>query len=325
MIRYASLSLLLVAAALPAWAETAATVGDRTITIEEVEKEIRPQLVEIEQQRFDALSAGLDQIIDRELLSREAKTRGVSAADLEKSEIDAKVTAPTPEEVKALYDQHASEIGGTFEQVQGQLTDYIRQQRAAQTRASFLATLRAKYPVKVALMPPRIEVGTGGRAARGPANAPVTIISFSDYECPFCKRAEETVEQVITTYGDKIRFVHRDFPLSFHKDAHRAAQAARCSEDQGKFWEYHKKLFTGTDLSEAGLNTMAEQTGLDMTKFKECVSSGKYKAAVDKDMADGSAVGVTGTPAFFINGRSLSGAQPFEKFKEIIDAELAAK
>lgn len=325
MIRSAALSLLLVAVAAPAWAETAATVGDRTITIAEVEKQVRPQLVEIEQQRFDALSAGLDQIIDEELLSREAKARGVTPAELEKTEIEAKIAAPTPEEVKALYDQHAAEIGGTFEQVQGQLTDYIRQQRGTAARGAFLASLRAKYPVKVALLPPRIEVGTGGRAARGPQNAPVTIISFSDYECPFCKKGEETVEKVVETYGDKVRLVHRDFPLSFHKDAHRAAQAARCSEDQGKFWEYHKKLFASTDLSEAGLNTIAEQVGLDLAKFKECVSSGKYKDAVDRDMADGAAVGVTGTPAFFINGRVLSGAQPFEKFKEIIDAELAAK
>ncbi len=174
------------------------------------------------------------------------------------------------------------------------------------------------------LDPPKVDVDTGGREARGGGeSAPVTIVAFSDYECPFCRRAEGTVAQVLETYGDKVRYVHRDYPLPFHSHAHDAAEAARCAGDQGKFWEYHDRLFETAKLTLDDLKQHATELGLDRTKFDECLASGKYESAVDADLQAGSEVGVSGTPAFFINGRMLSGAQPFERFKEVIDAELA--
>jgi protein-disulfide isomerase len=128
------------------------------------------------------------------------------------------------------------------------------------------------------------------------------------------------------TYGDKIRLVFRDYPLPFHNHARPAAEAANCANAQGKFWEYHAKLFQNQNqLGPEKLASYADEVGLDKAKFADCVSKKPYAAAIDKDMADGAKVGVNGTPAFFINGRMLSGAQPFDKFKEIIDDELASK
>jgi protein-disulfide isomerase len=132
-----------------------------------------------------------------------------------------------------------------------------------------------------------------------------------------------TVQEVMKTYGDKVRLVHRDFPLPFHPQARPAAEAARCAEAQGKFWEYHSKLFASQDLSTEKLQALATEVGLDRAKFDACVSKQQFNEGIDKDVADGTDAGVTGTPAFFINGRMLSGAQPFEKFKEVIDEELA--
>ena len=131
------------------------------------------------------------------------------------------------------------------------------------------------------------------------------------------------MQQVLKTYGDKVRFVYRHYPLEFHANARPAAEAAACAAGQGKFWEYHDKVFASADLSETKLKAIAGEIGLDQGKFDECLAKKEFKAQVDEDMAAASAVGVTGTPAFFINGRMLSGAQPFEKFKEIIDEELA--
>src|SRR5262249_27773904 len=167
------------------------------------------------------------------------------------------------------------------------------------------------------------EVWTGGRAGGGAEKAPVTIIAFSDYQCPYCKRAHATVEQVMKTYGDKVKLVYRDYPLPFHENARPAALAAACANAQGKFWEFHQKLWGASDLSTANLKAMAGEVGLDQKKFDECLDKQEFKAVIEKDIADGAAVGVTGTPAFFINGRMLSGAQPFEKFKQVIDEELA--
>ena len=177
------------------------------------------------------------------------------------------------------------------------------------------------------LRAPAFEVGTAGRPEKGGgAKAPVTIIEFSDYQCPFCQRAEGVVDQVMHAYGNKVRLVFRDFPLPIHPQARPAAEAASCANAQGKFWEYHAKLFANQSaLGEEQLKEYAKDVGLDPAKFEDCLTQKPFSAAIDKDLSEAAKLGINGTPAFFINGRLLSGAQPFEKFKEVIDEELRAK
>lgn len=317
--------LMLMLAAGPSLADTVATVGAHSISRDELEQHVRPELVEIELQRFETLQEGLDELIADELLRQEAKARGVTPEALEQKEITAKVTPPTDAEVQKLYDDNKERLGNPpLATVKSRIVDHLKRLNEEKRRQEFLQELRGKYKTVVLLEAPRINVGTGGRPSRGGGpNAPVTIIAFSDYECPYCKRAEQTVDEVLKTYGDKVRVVHRDFPLSFHEHAHTAAEAAHCAEAQGKFWEYHRKLFASSDLSTEQLQTLAVETGLDADKFKTCLATQQFKAAVDKDAADGSSAGVSGTPSFFINGHMLSGAQPFENFKKLIDQELA--
>lgn len=158
----------------------------------------------------------------------------------------------------------------------------------------------------------------------GPADAPVEIIEFSDFQCPYCARAEPTVKQVIEEYGDQVRLVYRDFPLSIHSNAQKAAEAGECAYDQGMFWEMHDKMFENQgSLGTASLKGYAEELGMDTAEFNDCLDSGKHEDEVKEDFADGVDAGVTGTPAFFINGIKLSGAQPFSSFKQVIDQELA--
>jgi len=159
--------------------------------------------------------------------------------------------------------------------------------------------------------------------ARGPEGAKVTIVEFSDFECPFCARAEESVNQVMEKYAGKVRLVFRHFPLNFHPNAPKAAEASMCANDQGKFWEMHKTLFANNKaLGVEDLKKHAATAGLDQAKFNECLDSGKMKGIVDADTKAGGEAGVSGTPAFFINGKLLSGAQPASEFEKIIDAEL---
>ncbi|HYX91450.1 MAG TPA: thioredoxin domain-containing protein, partial [Myxococcaceae bacterium] len=146
-----------------------------------------------------------------------------------------------------------------------------------------------------------------------------------DFQCPFCSRAAGTVGQVLENYPGKVRVVFRHFPLEFHKQAPKAAEAAMCAQEQGKFWEYHDLLFKNQDkLMPEDLKQHAQALGMDMAKFDQCFSSGKYAEVVKKDMEAGQKAGVTGTPAFFINGMMISGAQPIDEFKRLIDAELSA-
>jgi len=162
---------------------------------------------------------------------------------------------------------------------------------------------------------------------KGDPGAPVTIVEWSDFECPYCTRFyEQTLWQIEKEYIDtgKVKFVYRDFPLGFHKNAQKAAEATECAGEQGKFWEMHDKLFEeGVSGGVSSFKRFAADIGLDTDEFNECLDSGKMANEVKEDMADGAAVGIRGTPGFIINGQLVSGAQPFENFKQIIEAELA--
>jgi protein-disulfide isomerase len=166
----------------------------------------------------------------------------------------------------------------------------------------------------------------GDDPALGPENAPVTIVEFSDYQCPYCKVwHEEVYHQLLSEYGDKVRFVYRDFPLTqIHPGAEPAAEAADCANDQNKYWEYHDAIFSGNyDLTRDGFIKIASDLGLDTNSFATCIDSGKYASEVQSDLEDGSSIGVQSTPTFFINGFQVVGAQPYSTFKNVIDQILA--
>jgi protein-disulfide isomerase len=299
-----------------------ATVGSTQITRAALEKNVKAKLVEIDNERYEALKEGLDEMVADELFAQEAKAKGVSVEQLEKQEVEGKVADPTDAEVQQVYDANKAQLGGqTLDQVKPRIVEFLKGQKGEARKAAYVSELKAKYKTTVALKAPVVDVATAGRPEKGPKDAPILMIAFSDYECPYCRRAEDTVEQVLKAYEGKIRYVFRDYPLPFHKNAKPAAVAAGCANQQGKFWEYNQKLFKA-DLSPEGLKKTATEVGLDSGKFDACLAKNDTKT-IDQDIADGGAVGVNGTPAFFINGHSLSGAQPFDAFKELIDNELA--
>lgn len=161
---------------------------------------------------------------------------------------------------------------------------------------------------------------------KGDKDAPVTIVEFSDFECPFCTRFyQQTLSQIDEQYikTGKVKFIYRDFPLSFHPNAQKAGEATECAGEQGKFWEMHDVLFDkGVKGGVESFKTFAQDLDLDTSKFNECLDSGAMASEVQKDFRDGQAAGITGTPGFIINGKKVSGALPFENFKQIIEAEL---
>ena len=190
-----------------------------------------------------------------------------------------------------------------------------------------MESLRAEHKVVIHLQLPaagRIQVSTDGAPVRGSPEAAVTIVEFSNFECPFCKQAQLTIMQLLERYNGKVKLVYRDFPLdSIHPQARRAAEAARCAHDQGNFWDFHDLLFSEAKMAPEDLRQYASKMGLDTVKFDSCVSNGTHKFTVQRDLDEGTRLGITGTPAFFINGRMISGAQSFEAFARIIDDELA--
>lgn len=171
----------------------------------------------------------------------------------------------------------------------------------------------------------RYEIPTDGEPSLGPEDAPITLVAFSDFECPYCQKwYAETWTQIQQNYGDKVRLVYRDFPLPMHANAQPAAEAAACAFEQGKYWEFQDLIFnSGATLGDQTYQDFAQQLGLDVESFKTCYESGRYRAEVEADRDWASELGVSSTPTFFVNGIALVGAQPFETFQQVIEMELA--
>jgi len=317
----------------PAASDVVALVGTTPITLDEVDSRALQEPVssfggaKLVQALYLARRATIEEIVANRLMDDEAKARGIDRPTLVEREITAKAPAPTDGEVAAWYRDNPARVNGaSLDQVRAPIKNLLLEQRMDAARATLVESLKAKTTVTISLVPPRVEVADGGRPAIGPANAPIEMIEFSDFQCPFCQRANPVVEQVLKTYGTKIKFVYRHYPLPNHPNARPAAEAAACAEVQGKFWEYHDILFANSSkLSDADLKAHAKTVGLDTGKFNTCFDNKQQKPGIDADIKDGESVGVTGTPAFFVNGRSIEGAQPFDAFKRVIDEELSAK
>lgn len=318
--------------------EVAAYLGGEPITMDEVTKQAEPGMERIRQQEaaarrqqqqdlYNVKRAALDQIVQQKLLDKEAAARKVALPDLLKAEVADKAAAPTKEEINAFFEKNKARMAGkTLEQASPDIEKALRQQNLQVRHGAFMKELQDKAQLKVMIEPPRVKVSVpaGWPGAKGPENAAVTIIEFSDFQCPFCKKAEPTIATLLAEYGDKIRFAYRDYPLAFHQRAMPASIAVHCAAEQGKYWDMHTNLMTEQgDLGDDDLKKRAATVGLDAAKFATCYDTKKPEATIKASFDDGAAAGVTGTPSFFVNGRMLVGAKPVEEFKALIDEELA--
>lgn len=312
-----------IGAAQGAAAESVATIGDKTISQTDLEQHVKGQLIKLQQERYEVLRRGLDQLVGEQLIALAATAQDQTPEEYLVAEVEAKAEPPTPELIQEVYDSNKQHFADRpLVEAMQEVTEYLVGQSQQRRYQELLASLKAQYAPRINLLPPVLDVGTGDRPSLGDASAPITLIEFSDYECPYCKTAEPVIKQVLETYGDKVRFVYRDYPLDFHKNARPASQAARCAEQQGQFWAYHEILMASEELHQEQYQAIADEVGLDRKRFDACLASETFADEIDRDVADGEAVGVSGTPAFFINGRMISGAQPFARFKELIDEEL---
>ncbi len=267
----------------------------------------------------------LEEMVSKRLVERVAAARGMTTEALLKAEVSDKVPPLSEEDKKAFYEANKARFGSTAEaEALKQIADNLPRQKESERRREFFAELRAKAQVKILLDPPRVAVDPSDDPAKGPQDAPVTMVIFSDFQCPYCARVVPTLHRLTDQYGNKLRVVFRDFPLlQIHKDAAKAAEAATCAAEQGKFWEMHDKLFENQGaLQVEALKKRAAELSLDTAAFDSCLDSGRHAAEWQQDTADAQRYGVTGTPAVFVNGRLLSGAQPFEGFAQVIDEEL---
>jgi len=320
----------------PAATEAPSVVGTWSggeISNTDLDDSIRTELIKLEAGfvtgQHEARSNGLNALIGEKVLEAEVAKR--SMADIQallKAEVNDKVVAPTDEEIATFYKVMARQMGGrTLEEVRPAIIGEITRRATAERFEAYMGELRKTYKVNLSLpqpQMPRIPISADDDPFIGPADAPVTIVQFAEFQCPYCGKAKEIIDQVMEKYPNKIKMVHRDFPLSFHDRAIPAAVAANCAGEQGQYWPMYEVLMSNQRaLTESDLSGYAIKLGVDMDKWNTCRKDPAQEKEVQADFEDGSRAGVQGTPAFFINGIFLNGAVPLEKFTAIIDAELA--
>ncbi|HZI18861.1 MAG TPA: thioredoxin domain-containing protein [Pyrinomonadaceae bacterium] len=300
-----------------------ATVNGRAITRREVDASVLSQIHVLERQIYSLRKAALENLIDRAVLEEEARRQNLSPAELRRRLTAAPVEVSTAR-VEQTYLESASALvqmspDEARERIRLDLENHLR----IRAMREVVRRLRERSEVRVLLTEPRLPHAAGGRGpSLGPEGAPVTIIEFSDFQCPYCRQAQVGLKQVLTEYAGQVRLVFKHLPLSTHRLAFEAAAASNCAGEQGRFWQYHDALFAEAELSQQGFARIAAALGLDDKKFRACLDSEGARTSVAGDMEEARRLGIEATPTFIINGRIHQGALTPTALKAAVEREL---
>ncbi|HYG82928.1 MAG TPA: thioredoxin domain-containing protein, partial [Pyrinomonadaceae bacterium] len=305
-----------------------ATVGGRAITAGDFEERLKPFLYRMRREIFDAEARALDMKINQMLLEAEAKKRNTTAEAVFKSEVADKLREPTDAEITKFYEENKARIKADLASVRADIASLLRDQQQNRVESEFAQRLRSGVPVQIFLRqpePPVQTISADDDPALGEKAAPVTVVVFTDYQCPSCAAFHPVIDDTLKTYGNRVRLVVRDFPLEMHAQARKAAEAANAANAQGKYFEYITVLFKNQSaLDVDSLKRYATELGLDRAKFDAALDSGQYAGEVANDIADGEAYGVQATPTIFVNGVQLMNLTP-EGLRAALDRALAQK
>ncbi|MBP7798903.1 MAG: thioredoxin domain-containing protein [Thermoanaerobaculaceae bacterium] len=304
-----------------------ATFAGQAITASELEAEGASRLLKVRNEEFKIKAELARELAFRRLQERAARALGIERAELFRRNVTAMAGEPAKEEVEDLLKRYRAQLPPDEAQARQQVVQYLREQRTRAQEQGWRRAMLADARFRLLIDPPRADIGTDDRdPSRGPAEAPVTVVEFSDYQCPFCGRVQSSLHQLKQTYGSKLRFVFKQLPLEMHQHARFAAEAALCAGQQGKYWEMHDWLFANQQkIAPEGIRAAAVELKLAPAAFAACLEKKTFARKVEDDVRLAGSLGITGTPAFLVNGRFIEGAQPYEAFQEVIDDELARK
>ena len=305
-----------------------ATVNGAEIRLKQVDETVLSAIYPLQQQLYAIRKVALDNLITARLLEAEARARGVSIEELRerltRGEIPGEIKV-SREQVEAAYAQNASFFASMSpDEARERLRlDLENQTRMRHYRAG-VEELRRKWPVVVKLPAPSMPGSEldDGSAVKGPVKAPVTIVEFSDFECPFCAQVQDTLKQIMERYGGEVRLVFKHLPLEGHRNSLAAARAAHCAGEQDRFWQFHDALFASRKLSPEVFDDISVRLGLGREKFAACLHNEASRAAVVKDIELAQRYRIDSTPSFLINGKLVKGALPFAEFQNLIEREL---
>jgi protein-disulfide isomerase len=300
-----------------------ATVKGEPITSGELEDSLKALIFDVQEKVYKLRKDEIDLTINDILLTQEAQKRKITANALLDAEV--KPQPVTDEQTRTFYEQNKERVSGDFIQTKDAIRQYLEQVELRRAQRVFVEKLRAAASIQIFLVAPEspvFSISTIDQPSLGSANAPVTIIAFTDYQCPSCAAMHQNLERLVKEYGDKVRLVARDFPLNQHTEALKAAEAAEAAREQGRYWEYVQVLLRNqSSLGVDKLKSYATEIGLDRTRFDSGLDSGKFAELVERDVEAGMKLGLKATPTLFLNGRRVS-VKSYEDLKAQVDALL---
>ena len=309
-------------------AQVLATVNGKQITAGDIETSLQPTIFSVQEEVYALRKQDLDLKINDILLTAEAQKKKITSRALLETEVTAKVPRVTEAQAQEFYTQNKERISGEFAQTKDQIIKYMQEKKEEEATLAFAEQLRRAAVVQINLSAPEspvFQIATDDQPFKGNANAVVTIVEFTDFQCPSCAQQHPVLERLVSEFGDRVRLVVRDFPLSQHADAPKAAEAAEAAREQGKYWEYVAVLFRNQSALDVNkLKQYASDLGLDRTRFDTALDSRKFAEKIERDVLDGQKLGVNGTPTFYINGKRVSD-RSYEGLKATIEAALKGK
>jgi protein-disulfide isomerase len=306
-----------------------ATIGDEEITLADLRQHAGSDLDQIEIQyrraRSQVIQNALEQVVGERILEGEARRQNQSVAQLVAAEAGGTLE-PSDIEIQAWYQDNVQRVGGrSLDEVRPQIANLLRDQKSQAATQALEQRLRQELQVAVHYEPFRFQLNNDRAPYLGGSSAPVTLVEFSDFECPYCARFAGTLKQLNAAFGDDLKIVYRQFPItSIHPSAFKAAEASLCAHEQNRFWEMHDAMFLQQGrLGVSSLKEIARQVGLNGARFDRCLDTGRFVEQIQNDLSEASRLGITGTPAVFLNGVPLQGgAQPYEVVAEAVQREL---
>lgn len=301
-----------------------AEIDGHQVSRAEFERRSAARLLQARQSYYEAERKALDEFIGEYLLERQAQKENLTVPQLLERHVSEAIPKDPPDEVLRVY-YEGVDTNEPYEAVKSKIIDHLRQRRTAKAKAAYLQSLREDSKIAILLTAPRVEAPLKDTPRRGPRDAPVLLVEYADYECPYCQQIQPALDKLAAEYRNKVAFAYKDVPLPNHLRAQKAAEAAHCAGLQGKYWEYHDVLLASKQLDVPDLQKHARGLKLDPAAFDKCLESGEQAEVVKAHLTEAQALGLQGTPSFLINGRLFSGALTYERLRELVEEELAAE
>jgi protein-disulfide isomerase len=291
------------------------------LTLGEFESKRPTALFQARNSFYEAEKKAVNEYIDDFLLERQAQKENVTVTELLERHVNATI-AKDPDDAALRVYYEGVDTNEPFEAVRDKILDHVRQRRLTRAKTEYMQALRSQAKITVEVEAPRVEISLKDTPVRGPVDAPLTLVEFADFECPYCQQVQPALDKLETEFKGRVAFAYKDMPLPMHPHAQKAAEASQCAAAQGKYWQYHDLLMQTKELELPQMKAGAGKLGLDTTAFDKCLDSGERADAVKASQDEAVKLGLQGTPSFFLNGRFFSGSMSYDQMRQALEDEL---